>query len=580
MSTDTQSFQGVTQTTPLEPVVADTDATRPVPTVLLHDETAPPAARRPTAATVLTVLGVLVPFAIMTWMAVVSAPTFDGGMNLQVAQNLANGTGYARDYGGLHFYPSEVQTSGVYLYLAALLIKIFGAHTFVFQLPNLLFILMLLVTVSVALRRWPVLRVIGPSVVLFSVPGLLENGMNGYGEYVVGALALLAIVLLSSAVSGRRPVLLAAIAFALISVALTIKIVVAIAIPVVLVGLVGLALARRDVRSWKWSMALAGLVVPLGLNEIYRIATIGSMAEYGKFWANQWADIAGQAGIASTVDAGKAAAKGPGIVQTVLDHLHILAGLTAIPAEVLSLIIVLPFLVLITLFVGRRTPWRDWLARPGALLSIQLAVYSGGYLIWWLAITPMQKTWLRRVVIGLLALAFLYLSLAGMVRDRMREKSPSVSASGRVISRIAWSVAAAGVFVVALSSLATIRTQMVDAASSSDTRVGQVDALAAQAKQLRAQGNNIYGNGWWSAPVVSLYADLPLGNLSTTPVCDPTADFASGHNYLIWDFYALNIASTAPQGRFYTFEQIPGSDTGYGGIWKIQLRPGVTCPLG
>jgi len=581
VSTDTQSFQGVAQTTPLEPALGDTDVTRPVPTVPLQNTPTPPVARRLTTATVLTVLGVLVPFAIMTWMAAVSAPTFDGGMNLQVARNLANGTGYARDYGGLHFYPPEVQTSGVYIYLAALLIKIFGAHTFVFQLPNLLFILMLLVTVSVGLRRWPVLRVIGPTVVLFAVPGLLENAMNGYGEYVVGALVLLGIVLLSTAVSSRRPVLMATIAFALLSVALTIKVVVVIAIPVLVVGLIGLAMVRRDVRGWKWVGALAALLVPLAVNEIYRLVSIGSISAYGAFWQNQLSEIGGQAGVSATGQAGTAVAEqGPGLLQTIADHLHLLSVGTAIPAEVLGLIVVLPFAALIALFVARRTSWRSWLARPGALLSIQLTAYSGGYLVWWLAITPTEKAWLRRIAIGLLALAFLYLALAGMVRDRMKDRAPVVSTRGRVVGRIGWGLAAAATFVVTLSSLATVRTQAVAALGSSDQREQQVLALAARAEQLAAGGNHLFGNGWWSAPVVSLYAKLPLRDLSKTAVCDPTADFASGKNYLIWDFYALNIASVAPQGRFYTFEQIPGSDTGYGGIWKIVLRPGVTCPLG
>jgi len=94
------------------------------------------------------VLGLLVPLAVMTRFAIHSPPEFDGVMNLQVADNVTNGLGYAREYGGTVPFPPEIQTSGAYIFLAAGLIKIFGAHTFVFELPNLISLTILLAAVS------------------------------------------------------------------------------------------------------------------------------------------------------------------------------------------------------------------------------------------------------------------------------------------------------------------------------------------------------------------------------------------------------------------------------------------------
>ncbi len=172
------------------------------------------------------ILGVLLPLAVMVRFAMIGAPTFDGAMNLQVANNLSHGLGFVRQYGGTTFFPTEVQTSGAYIFLAAGLIKIFGAKSFVYEVPNLIFVALLLVAVSLALRRWPVIRIIGPSVVLFAVPGMLDNAIHGYGEYVVAALVASAFVLLGAAATGmRRPALAAAAASVLIGIAFTVKVI-------------------------------------------------------------------------------------------------------------------------------------------------------------------------------------------------------------------------------------------------------------------------------------------------------------------------------------------------------------------
>ena len=60
--------------------------------------------------------------ALLAWMVLFAAkapPSFDGAMNLQVAQSLANGEGYRRSYADRIAFPQEVQTNAPYVVPAA-----------------------------------------------------------------------------------------------------------------------------------------------------------------------------------------------------------------------------------------------------------------------------------------------------------------------------------------------------------------------------------------------------------------------------------------------------------------------------
>lgn len=575
----------------------------PEPTVEVRSDSRPTGRNIPWMR-IFQWLGVLVPLGIMVRHAGGAAPEFDGAMNLQVADNLSHGLNYVRQYGGTVLFPSEVQTSGLYIFFTAGLIKLFGATTFVFQLPNLLALAGLLITVNLALRRWPVLRILGPSIVLFFVPGMISYSTYGYGEYIVAALVLGAFVLLGAAATGmRRPVLAVGLAWVLVGAAFTIKVVALLAVPVLIVGLVGLALARPAINRWKLAAAVLFAAIPVGLVELQRLIALGSLRSYAEFWKDQITNAGAQAGVST----GQSPGTGLGattlpidphtpILQKIADHIHLLAqpnSGTGISAIILVLVIGLPFVALIGLFLARGESWRTWLAKPGVLVSVMLATYAGGYLIWWLAVTPTSKAWLRRIVIALVAITFLYVLLVGMAKDRWNARSHVPAAATahprrRTAIVIAWTMAATLAFVSVLTGLTTANVQLVkgipgftglltteETTSADDTLIKQ---LAAAANKLDSAGDTLYGDGWWSAPVVALYAGIPLDNLSTTNYCAP--DILAGKAYLVWDFYAVNIASPAPGATHLAFTRLPDTANAYGAIWKISLKPGVTCPAG
>ena len=565
-----------------------------------------PSSRQIPWMRILQWLGVLVPLGIMVRYAAGAAPAFDGAMNLQVAENLSHGLGYVREYGGTVLFPSEIQTSGFYIFLAAGLIKVFGATTFVYELPNLIALAGLLITVNLGLRRWPVLRILGPSIVLFCVPGMVENSTHGYGEYVVAPLVIGAFVLVGAAATGmRRPVLTAGLAWVLVGIAFTIKVIALLAVPVLIVGIIGLALARPAINRWKLTASVLFAAIPVGIVELQRLLSFGSVSKYVQFWKDQITNAGAQAGVSTGGAQGSGTGLGSSasptaqpstpILQKIADHIHLMSqptnqNGTGLNAVILVLVLGLPFVVLIGLFLARGESWRTWLARPAALASVMLATYAGGYLVWFLAITPTSKTWVRRIVIALVAIAFLYVLLIGMAKDRWNARSRVPSTANprrRTVIATAWIVLATVGFLCVLPGITTANTQINAVSSSGDSisaNEAQIKQLATAADQLSARGDTLYGNGWWSAPVVALYGDLPLGDLSETSYCSP--DILAGKAYLIWDFYAVRIASPQsgpnkgkPGATHLIFTPVPDMSNSYGGIWKISLNPKFTCPV-
>ncbi|GAB7004483.1 hypothetical protein JCM18899A_19560 [Nocardioides sp. AN3] len=518
---------------------------------------------------VLAVLGVLVPLVVITWYAARSAVVFDGAMNLQVARNVADGAGYRWDYGTRELFPAAIQTSGLYIFVAAAFIKVLGTSNLALQAANLLFLAVLSVAVSVGLRHWTVLRAVGPSIVLIGVPGALGSGLGGYGEMAIAALALASFVLLDlAATTGRRPALLTAGAAFLIGLALTVKVVAAMALPVLLLGAVLVALLRRhETRWWRLVLALLAVLPPLVLFELYRLASL--KGDYLTWWHDQFSAIGYQAG----VDKSSSVPDKHGIAK-MAEHLHILAQNVRVPAEALGPLLVLPFLALAVFLVVRRTSLLGRLRDRGVVLLVLMSVYAGGYVVWWLALTPTEKAWLRRLAVGLVALAVACLLLVGIVIDRLRARA----GEGRVSRGAAWVAAVATLATVVLGLFAiepTARAFVDDArGSQGPTTLAAAEDAGHEASHLARSGATLYGIGWWSSPAVSLYGDVPIKDLSAGV---PPCSLRNKNAYLVWDYYAINIVKPEPRMRGFRFTRMVKDSNSYASIFRIEPGPNVHC---
>jgi len=524
--------------------------------------------RLPSARQVALVLAILAPFALLARVALHSTLTFDGGINYQVASNIAHGRGFARYYGGWSISPPEVQTSGFFLLIAALSVKAFGLSSLGLQLTNLLFIASLLTLTVLVLRPWPWLRFFGPLVLILAVPQVSNWALSGYGEFAVAALAVAALFFIARVAEGtERPYLSASAAFLACGVAITIKTVALATVPIVLMGLVLVVIVRAELSKWRLLASAFALPIPIVSWELYRLVQLGSWSRWIAYWKTGASDVGFQAGVAG-------GSPEPGLLHKGAHHIVLLANQMGISKVSLLIFLALPFLLVLLAFLLRGCAWREWLRKPGRALAVLLLSYSAIYLVWWVFVTPTSKAWLRRIEIAFVPLTLAYLLLLGFGLTALKQKYLPRLAARR--SRIL----AAGLFVAILAAVAIVPIRSVvteNVRAYAHARSDQKNAEAVASKyveRLAADGGMLCGFEWWSAPVVSLTAHAGLCDLHRLDVCSPTIDsaFRTHGVFLIWDRYAMGIVSPKPTARNLQFTLV-AHPSSYATIWRVNRAP-------
>lgn len=538
------------------------------------------AARR----SVIPILGVLLPLFLSVRHAVQMPPTFDGAMNLQVAVNLAEGEGYVRQYGEERAFPTEVETAGPFLALAVAAIWLFGVSPIALQLPNLVFVLLLLATVSWLVRANVVAQLIVPGLLLSLLPGAFI-AFGGYGELPVAATVLLGFLLLALVAQGTsRPYLVTALAFLLLGLAFTIKVVAVAALPVALLGVVLARAARPHLQTWRLLAASTAAAFPVVIVELVRLITFGGISGYIADSKEQVRAIAYQSG----ADQLQLSVLGEG-----RRHLQLLTEQTSLSAPILVLLLLAPLVVLPAVVFANRRSLRRWLGAPGRSFAVMLTAYAGMYIVWWLFVTPVEKAWLRRLLPGLVVLAVLYIVLLGMALASSQRRSLHDG-----YRSVEFAVAAASVAVlVGVSAAAAPTTWDLNwrnlVTHEGYGQDGEPFVMAVrETRALHAQGRVLFGAAWLSAPALSLASGVEFGNLTEVDACGPVqqALFAARRAVLVWDRSAqASFGSPDPalpyglgplQNRFpdvrYAFREIsrPSEDAAFYEVWPL---PGV-CP--
>lgn len=500
--------------------------------------------RATTVAAAPVVAAALAPVLLFGWRALHAPINFDGAMNLQVAARLAVGDGYTRAFGDVEAFPHEVQTNGPFIYVAALLVRVLGTGLPGLQAANLLFVGVCAALVAVLLRDHPVLRLVGPALALLGVPSIAIYALGGLGEVPTTAFLLAAVLALAAALRSpeRAPqwVFGAAVAFGAALATKTFAIGAAAGLGAGLVPVLLAAPGRRD--RVRVVLATSGVAVLPAVRELHRLLELGSVGGYRHWWDVERAATSDQSGLEDS---------GGNLVSTFFDHLDELARQVGQPALLVAAFLFLP-LVWVAVVVGRR--WRHKglvaaLRDPHLAVLVMLAGLAGTYVLWWLCLLPEAKLWVRRMLPGLVALHVLYLfmvpALVAGVRRRDLGRWP----------RVAGIAALLGV-VVAVVPYGWARLDR----NGHDLVEGQTEWLAAEreaADQVRA-GDDLrwYGDGWWSAPGVSLLADTDLRDFAEVADeggCDVDPD----RDRLVWDLDARLIAGhPSTRDDRFTFTEV------------------------
>jgi hypothetical protein len=504
-----------------------------------------PRARVPRAAALPFAVAVLAPVALFTWRAMRAPINFDGGMNLQVAERLAQGDGYTRFYDELLTFPHEVQTNGPFMYAAASSIKVFGANQLGYQFTNLIFIAALAGVVFYLLRSHAVLRVVGPLLVLLALPRIAVYGLGGLGEIPMTALVLGAVLGLTEAVRspGHAP-RWAFGAFVAFGAALATKTFAQGAVVGLTVGLLCVLLAVPTERlRWKVVLATSGALVAPAIREVHRLLSLGSVGQYRAWWAEERSFISTQSGLDQT--------DGNAPTETFLDHMHTLSELVDFPAELLLAFLFLPLVAVggLILLHWREQGLRRTLTDPTMAVLLMVAGIAASYIVWWMLMVPVNKLWIRRITPGLLAIHLLYLLLVPQLVRAVRAARRRFR-DDRAPQRARWiraAAAAAGLVLVSLAVLPYVGGKVnVNTRALAAGEPRWLDATRGAAAYVRDHGEQrFYGDEWWSAPVVSLTSGTDFYNLGDADFCslDPARD------RLVWDYDAKTILRPEPWTR-------------------------------
>jgi hypothetical protein len=448
------------------------------------------------AVSVLFLVGLVAIIAIasvhLTTWAWTQPVSFDGAMNLEVARSLAEGHGYRRMYGDHTGFSHEIQTRAPYIVPAAGVFAAFGVGVWQAQFVNLAYLVAFAAVSFLLLRRWTSWRwgVVAAAVVL-ATPGIEDVGLNGYGEVPALTWWLCSLLVLyrphdTRPVSWQRSLA----AGLLIGIAIVTK-------TVLIIGLAATLLAfliehrRRNGRSLSLIAGIAalglGVCLPLLLHEWARAVSLGGVSDWVDWFHEEWRSINMQAGTAAGF------ADSPAPHARVFTHFRVLAKSIGVPIGLLlSWIAGSAGLLVAALRRRGRT------ALSPVLLT--LVFFALTYFVWWLAVTPTQKAWYRRIFDGMVVLELLGV-VAGATWWMQRARgAPRV-----------WQTAAACLMVFLQGSL--VRAGL-GAGRWETSAPGQLLAHAlAMIKDLPSDAT-LYGIGWFSNPAIALYSGRRTDDLA------------------------------------------------------------------
>lgn len=436
-------------------------------------------------------------FGRFVFLACTQVPSFDGAMNLQVPVSLVRHGAYATNYHVTGLFASRIQTGAPVLLPIAALFKIFGIGSVQALMVNVLYIALLVFFIYIISRetgadRTVVLLVMGITTLLW---GFLELSMGIYGEIPTLALFLGTVyfLMLAERKKQRRYFVAAGLFFGL---AYLTKTVILIAAPALALVFVSKWLVEKKIRLTDVFLWLGGAALPVVIFEIYKLSSLGINA-YFAFWSGQSDNILQQAGVRPGYE------DTVGLLEKFKVHLDIYSETFNIQGAALIVILALNFVWFVYKAVKRK--------KLDYMDIVELVVYS--YFGWWLLITPTEKAWGRRIIIGTVLLEWISaVKLWRMFDWVVSQIRPDDSKKIKVYAETFVSLFAA--LFVGFGAISY----------SMDSKRGAQELAAVVCQKAEEEQALICGHGWWHAPIISFYSGIDfydLGRLDTEKVEEP-----------------------------------------------------------
>lgn len=329
--------------------------------------------------------------------------SFDGALNVQVAQNLAKNFSYSSNYDGGELFPAYVQTGITVTLPVASLFKLFGETFESGLLINAIYLILLLVSIIYYLKvdlQVNIYFILLFCIWFYATPKLFIFGFGLYGEIPTLFYIILSIIFLHriEQSGGRKFLLLLGFSLGLAFLTKTVAI---IAIPSIIFYFIIKLFDKYEKKIEELIQQLlftiVGFLIPVLSFELYRFLMLGNFQAYSSWWASQLNSIFMQAGIKSGFD------DSYGFFPKILTHLDILSENIKLNLILIIVILCIVFffmsLIIINIFYLKleNAPEKGLFYQRSSLVLFMITI---SYFGWWLLITPTQKAWHRRIFNG------------------------------------------------------------------------------------------------------------------------------------------------------------------------------------
>ncbi len=491
-------------------------------------------------------------------VALTSPFSFDGSVFAQISQNLAKNfqyktyyeAGYGINYTGRLF--DQIITTGLPVTLpVAIFFRFFGELFAAGLIVNAIYLILLAFAIIYYLKKCLRLNnflVLLAIILLYGTPNLFEYSFGLYGEIPTFFYMILVLIYLHKHEdTSRSKYLFSAGLF--LGVGYLTKMFILLYVPALIFGATFNFMIKRRLTLSVWAevkrffqeyrMFPAGFFVPVFVFELIKLISLGN-TDYLSWWKDQWMLILEHGGI----EQGQSVTNG--IIAKFINHLGILLSFKGIcKPMIILLLVVLLLAFFIILLYGIYLLWTK--QRPGesenilfsnSILVLITATLS--YFGWWLLITDF--TWERYIFIGYILLEICLVVLVALLAKYGQKLIPKT----RKVSDNLYRLIKVGLISVLLvgSCVNIIQTKNY-LISFEDTAQKRAVVKAGQYIRNLPESAEIFGYGWWQAPVVAFTSGRTFENIfyhSEMRNAGPLTE-----KYFVVDLYAFYLDSGADQ---------------------------------
>lgn len=428
----------------------------------------------------LLVAGVVVYLGRLIWLAWTQIPSFDGSMNLQVSVSLLETGKYATIYNGGTVFDGRIQTGAPVLFLIAAVFRIFGTGSFQALMVNVFYIMLMVFFLAKISKKIHA----GEEAMLFFIAltvmtlHYFELAMGIYGEIPTLALFVgtVCFLMLAEDVHKDNYFFVSGILFSL---ACLTKTVILIAVPALAIVFLSKWLLEKRAGIKSLVLWTVGALVPILVFEIYKFYQLGADA-YVSFWTSQSNNILKQAGVKTGYT------DTPNLFEKLMIHMQAFSDYFSVAVWIIWLVLILNFVwFAVKVAKKRKLEYVD---------VLELVAYF--YFGWWLLITPTEKAWGRRILIGLILLEWL--------------TSVKVFWMIQKIKLSAWKKYALN---GALACLAVVYIAVGKHQQDEVDKTACLELAAVVQEKAEEENALICGSGWWQAAAISFYSGIPFYDL-------------------------------------------------------------------